>query len=260
MTEIEVIKPCYAGCVRVPATDDQSALLFDADHGHFCGREFNRIRAAVILAPAVIEHVVSVIEGQAQSDGRVDATKDAPVPFNVQAFNDANEIYQRLVYWCRLWSDRLRIPGPAPAVRSWRSENGTVIGLPADASPEGARYVAEIMSRWLELNLESICYQDPEDVLFFQDEMKDVFRISARFPTRMRARYADVHCPDDSCGGRLVVYPPEQFMDDQRIVCEQCGRHIMPDDYSFMVRVMEQQKTEEKKAGKVQARLARKYA
>lgn len=256
---IAIVYPCYNECIRVPASDDQPASLMGALHGNFCDREFFRVRASLHLAAPTVEHVVSLIHSKGQDDSRVDTSREAPMPFNTQAFNDANELYQRLVYWCRVFADLLSLPAPGPAMRAWRNRAGEIIGLPADISASGARYASGIMSTWLETHLEAIFDIRPDDVLYFHDEMKDVFRVAARFPTRMRSRYADVHCPDDGCGGRLVVYPPEKFMDDQRIVCETCGRHIMPDDYAFMVGVMEEQKAVELKSKRVQERLAQKY-
>lgn len=260
MNEIPIIFPCYNECVRTEATEDQPASIMGALHGNFCDREFHRVKAALSLAAPIVEHVVSLIGSKGDNDTKVDGSREAPMPWNTQAFHDANETYRRLVYWCGLFASQMGVQAPAPALRAWRNDGGQVVGLPADVSAPAARYAVGIMSKWLELQLENIFDQNPDDVAFFHDEIRDVFRIAARFPTRMKARFADVHCPDDECKGRIAVYPPEKYLDDERIVCEKCGRHILPKDYEFMVGVMEQQKQDEKKAALVQARLERKYA
>ena len=249
MTQIIAAFPCYNECVRVPATEDQPALLMTAVHGdpdkQFCDREFYRVTAALDLAPKVIEHVVSMAANQWGSDDRVDGSREAPLPFNVQAFNDANETYRRLVYWGRVWADRLNAQAPGPAMRSWRNRSGEIVGLPANISASGARYASGVLATWLTLRLEDVFGQQPDDVLYFHDELKDVFRVNARWPQESRPEFSQMPCPDDSCKGRIAVYPPQEFGDDQMIKCERCGRIFDEARYTFYLGVFTAIKSEE---------------
>lgn len=234
VTNMQDRLPCANGCIR-KGTEEEPVPL-EAHHGNLCNRCFGRIKSALELAPDVVEHVVSMVDANSGgSDDRVDGSRDAPLPFNTTAFNDANEIYQRLVYWSILWADRLKVQAPGPAVRSWRAESGFVVGLPADIAPGSARYLAGVMSAWLMLKLEEIAYLLPlDDVNYFADELRDVFRVNARWPSAAKPRYSDVPCPVDGCGQRLAVYPPVAFEEDEKFICDR-GHHIPPDRYEFYV-------------------------
>ena len=211
------------------------------------------IRKALKLAPEIIEHVVSLIDFKGSTGGeRVTGTKDAPVPFNLQAFNDANEVYQRLVYWSVFVAGKIGIQPPGPAVRAWRAVNGTVVGLPYNIEPAGARYVAGVMSRWLDLHLgEAESCTELDDLAYFADEMKDVFRVNARWPQLPKAKYSKMPCPDDR--GLIALFPPERFGEDELRQCELCARVFPETEYLVAFKAfMDGEKT--------RRHLARKYA
>ena len=218
-----------------------------AARGHFSESFYKTLRAALRLAPGVVQHVLTMINAKGGTDDRVDGSREAPLPMNTQAFNDVNEVYSRLVYWATLYAERLHRQAPGPAKRAWRaSGNNTIAGLPADITPDAARYVVGIMAKWLEVNLEDIlALPELDDTQYFRDEFAgDIFRINAANPQRMKARYSDVHCPDDDCRGKIAVYPPRFFQDDERIVCEGCGRRFFPKDYARLVEVFNQIRAE----------------
>src|SRR5690606_34873442 len=184
-------------------------------------------------------------------------SREAPLPFNVQAFHDANEAYQRLVFWTGLWSGIIRRNAPGAARRAWRSSDGSIRGLPANIAPGAARRAVGGLSGWLVLHLEDIfATSKPDDVLYFHAEMRDIFRIAARWPFRMKPRVAKIPCPGE-CQGRIYVYPPEEFRDEMRIVCDKCGRSFGEDEFGHEVLLFEQSQRELKKARKALDRLMR---
>lgn len=227
-------KPCTNGCIRKGTEKLDQPQLMGATHGNYCDREYFATRSALEQAAEVIEHVVSLINSSSQSEDLVQASKEAPLPFNVQAFNDANETYGRLVYWVRHWSGKLHRQAPGAAVRAWSNAGGTIIGLPADVTPSAARYAVSMMTTWLRAHLDDIMDTLPaDDVLYFHDELADVFRIAARWPFKMKARFAKIPCPQD--GSRIAVYPPEKLGDEMRIVCD--NGHVYDEDkFEFYVR------------------------
>jgi hypothetical protein len=250
-------KPCHNGCIRKGTEALDQPKLMGALHGHFCDREFFAVKAALQQAAEVVEHVISIVGVNASSDDNVQSSREAPIPFNVGAFNDANEIYQRLVYWANHWADALRRQAPGAAKRAWKSQKGFIVGLPSDADPADARYAVSTMSIWLQAHLEDIMWQTPpDDVLYFHDEMADVFRVAARYPFKMKARFAKIPCPHD--GSRIAVYPPTDAGTEMRIVCDR--GHIYDEDrFEFYVRefgVIQDQKI---KADATRARLEKKY-
>jgi hypothetical protein len=221
--------------------------------------ELSSIRNALHLAPVVVEHVVSLIGSKAGTgDDRVDGSKSPPVPFNEQAFNDANEIYQRLVYWAVFVAGKLGVQAPGPAVRAWRAADGTVVGLPAGIEPAGARYVTGVMASWLVLHLsEAQACMVREDVEYFGDELRDVYRVNARWPSAPRSKYSAMPCPDD--GGRVAVFPPVTFGVDELRQCETCLRVFDEATYMTAFDRFLVGERERATAAKVVAHIQRKY-
>ena len=243
--KIEAIMPCYNECVRVPATDDQPAQLMGALHGSFCDKEFFRVQKALEVVPELVQHVVSMVSSSGQSDVRVSGSREAPLPFNGAAFNDANEVYQALVYFARVFADQMNVQPPGAAMRAWRNRTGVIMGLPADISPDGARYVVGTMATWLKINLEAISDQNPDDFMEFHDRMREVFQINARWPRTARPEFSQMPCPSEGCKGRVAVYPPHDFGDDQVVKCEKCGRVFPEGEYDFYWRLFKQVTAEE---------------
>jgi len=261
-TDHFAIRPCVRGCIKTPATDDQPALIMGALHGHYCDRCYWRTHRALGIAPGLTEHVLSLVSGiqSKQNDESQKLKKHPPLPMNVEAFNDANEIYSRLVYWTAVFATRLNVAPPAPAARAWRTEGNRVVGLPTDVSPVAARNAVRLMANWIEQRLDNICdLTGTDDVDYFHDEMKDFYRTNARWPQEDQPRYSPAHCPDIECKGKIAIYPPQFAGDDQKIVCEKCHRHILPKDYEFIARVFEQANQEKVRAQLVTERLTRKY-
>lgn len=254
--KIDVDMPCYNNCVEVEATDDQPARLRVARHGNFCAVEFGRVKKALELAPELVEHIVSMLDARAQSEVKISGSREAPLPFNVTAFNDANEVYQALVYFARVFAAKMGVQAPGAAMRAWRNLSGTIVGLPADMSGSAARYVVGSMATWLKLHLESIADLNPDDFMEFHDRMREVFELNARWPRQSRPEYSAMPCPDDDCKGKIAVHPPYEFGDDQVIKCETCGRIFPEKDYAFYFRLFTAVKAEENPTKK---HLLRKY-
>lgn len=237
MTEFDdhfIVKPCANGCIRKGTENLDQPQVMGALHGNFCDREYHAIKGALEQAGEIVEHVASLIGFRATSDDNVQATKEPPLPFNVQAFNDANETYGRLVYWSRHWAGVINRPVPAVAVGAWSQGDGNIVGLPADVTPGGARVAVAATAMWLRSHLDLILDTEPiDDVLYFRDEMQDVYRIAARWPFAMKARFAKIPCPQD--GSRIAVYPPNGPGDDMRIICDQ-GHVYDEERFEFYVR------------------------
>ena len=230
-----------------------------ATHGHFSEKFFRTVYASLKIAPGIVKHVVSLITASGGSEDRVDGTRDAPLPMSTQAFADVNEIYSLLVYWARVFANELHVQAPGPAVRSWRNMHGTIVGLPADITPDAARYDTGIMAGWLKIPLEQIVALDPEDVTMFHDGLKYIFQTDARWPQEAKPRYSDMPCMLPECRGKIAVYPPREFGDDERIVCQSCGLHYLPDQYEHLIHVFKQIRAEQKTAAEVAEHLLAKY-
>lgn len=232
ITSLDPTLPCANGCiVRGTENNDQPSLM-TARHGRFCDRCYYAIKSALDRAPEIVEHVTSLIrQNISAGEDRVDGTREAPLPFNAQAFNDANEMYSRLVYWSTHWAQRFGVRPPSPAARAWRNEH-RIIGLPNDIEPQSARYAVGIMAKWLTINLDEILEQLPiDDVNYFRDELREVYQVDARWPRVPRPYYSKLPCPDD--GGRIAVYPPAHVGADSTYKCERCGRLFTEGNHGF---------------------------
>lgn len=255
-------KPCINGCIRKGTEDTAEPELLVARHGQYCARCWGRIHGPLGEAPAVVEHVISMLTSGGQPDVKVDGKADqAPTPFNSQAFDDANETYKSLVYWSHIVAAAIRANPPSPARASWRTRDGRIVGLPANIAPNQARYIVGVMSTWLRMHLDTYLFAAlPAEVDALTDAMRDVYRISARWPRKSRPHYSDMPCPKDECTGKIAVWPPENPGDDEKIMCTGCGLILMPDQYEHFVLVFKQTQLERAQAAKVANHLMRKFA
>lgn len=259
--------PCANGCIRKGTEDNPQPSR--ATHGRYCGRCFITTDGALRRAGALTEHIVEQVGGiPAKSASESQRTKKhPPLPFNVEAFNDANEIYSRLVYWASVWATRLNRPVPTPAARAWRTDNNRIVGLPNDITAQAVRYVVGIMAIWLSAHLDEI-YATPttDDINYFRSEMEDIYRAGAKWPMEDQAQYVPVACWIDEsgepCTAKIALYPPKWAGDDRMIVCDR-GHTFDEDEFDRMSSVFRQvrkeQLQEQIKAHKVATRLAKKY-
>ena len=253
-------KPCKRGCTW-PIVDGDALKPRAATHGHYCNRCHGRLYRALKKAGPLVEHVVSLLASQSKHDDGTQRLKgDPPMPLNAAAFNDANEIYSRLVYWCSLWSTRIGQQAPGPAKKAWRADNNTIVGLPADISPTAARYAVGVMGSWLTVNLYAIL--DTwwfDDIEYFMDEVGgDLETVLAKFPTEDKPTFSKrTACPDDRA--RLVIYPPQFAGDNQLIVCEHCHRVFSESQHEFYAHLWKQTQDEKRTAKNAIAHLMRTY-
>lgn len=248
MTEITPVH-CVRGCV-----EKGTGAPMPATHGSFCVRDHKAAIAALRLLPELMEHMVAMKPHPTATPEKVDVSRDAPVPGNVLALSDSHETYRRLVYWSALWSSRMGITAPGPAIGAWRDGRGRVVGLPANVSPKGAGFVSKMMTDWLELHLESILHLAVDDVDYFLGDLRDVFRLEARWPRSAKPYYSKLPCPDDR--GRIAVHPPRWAGDEVVYQCETCGRLFTEDQHEFYARLFAHTSVE---SDAVKRHLMRKY-
>ena len=230
-------KPCTRGCTYPSMVEDVAPEPLPAmKNGLYCKRCYHTTYNALGILGNLVEHILSMVGSNGgQDDGSQRLKGQPPLPFNVEAFNDANETYSRLVYWARLLAEIMGLPAPAPAEHAWADLMGSIRGLPNDVEPGTARMQVQAMSMWLQNRLEDICAIEGDDIAFFHDEWKDAYRLAAKWPVASKPRYSDMPCPITGCGARLAVHPPNYFTDDQTFVCD-TGHHIPPDKYEFYLR------------------------
>jgi hypothetical protein len=253
MTELTATRLCVRGCT-------ENGISSNATHGRYCTRCWARLDMPLAQAADIASHLIgNMITGSNSGADRVDSTRDAPVPFNAAAFDDANELYSVLVYWTLAWSEILgQKPSPA-IVGAWRSQRGTITGLPAGVTPERAAEATGMHAHWLRSRLDEILATHHEDDIdTLTEQLTDVWRMNARWPRVERPAYSKMPCREEDCGEKIAVYPPAFQGDHRRIVCT-AGHWYPEDDYENLVRVFEAEQKERVKAILVAQRLAKKY-
>lgn len=232
-----------------------------ATHGRYCTRCWARIDTPLSQAGLMMLHLRgNMLTVKGQGTDRIDGTKDAPLPFNGAAFDDASELYSMLVYWCTVWAKNLQLTAPEVARGAWRRETGTIVGLPADTSPEAAADATGRLAQWLRVRLdtilETIDYAD--DVEAFAEQIKDVWRMDARWSRVDRPAYSRMPCPRQDCGQKIAVYPPTLPGESRRIVCH-AGHWYPEEEYEHLILVFEQHLKERAQTERVAKHLAQKY-
>lgn len=252
INEATTVTLCARGCT---GHDD---VPYQATHGRYCTRCWGRLDHALAQAGELVHHLLgNALTTPGGSGERVDSSRDAPLPFNQAAFDDANELYSLLVYWVAVWAEHLDA-GPVSS-EGWRNGSGTIVGLSAGITPDQGGTAAAGLARWLRNRLDAILSTThTDDIDAFNDAISDVWRMNARWPRIERPAYSAMPCPRQDCGQRIAVYPPAFPGDARRIVCQ--GGHWYPEEeYEHLILVFEQTKKDQARTDRVAARLAKKY-
>lgn len=247
---------CANGCTKA-----DKATPMESTHGNYCTRCWGKLDTALNLAPELAVHLIgNHLTGTGGGGEPVDASKDAPVPFNQAAFDDANELFSALVYWARVWAEHLHQEPPATVRKAWANEAGTIVGLPANTTAEQAGGWIGELSRWLRNRLDEIlALSVRDDIDAFNDTISDVWRMNARWPRIEKPSYAPTPCPLPGCGSKIAIYPPAFPGDARRIVCD--GGHWFPEDEYDKHEAWYRDAVKDRiKAIKTAQRLAKKYS
>lgn len=243
---------CARGCARA----DGSPYL--ATHGAYCGRCWGRLDSALASAAELTWHLIgNAITTSGGNGEKVDASKEAPVPFNQAAFDDANELYSLLVYWADVWAGHLH--NQTITADGWRTQNGTIVGFPATVTPRTASEAVGRLAAWVRHRLDMILASPHRDDIDALDEaVRDVWRMNARWPRVEQAAYSAMPCPREDCKQPIAVWPPTFPGDTRRIVCK--GGHWYPEEeYEHLILVFQETAREHKRVERTVARLAKKY-
>lgn len=214
-----------------------------ATRGAYCARCFHRIEVALSLPGGLVPHLLRhMVTARPVADDRVDSSRSAPLPFNEQAFDDANEVWMSLVYWVKVWAEHLGQPVPKVSEKGWRA-GGKLRGLAHGVDPSSAGEDVAHLAGWLRVRLEAILAMPGDDVRAFMDAVVDFQRMAARWPLEDRPRKGKAPCPTQDCGADVVVYPPRKPLDDMMVKCAD-GHVFEKESYELAVRVFEEQQAQ----------------
>lgn len=246
-------------CERDCTLDDGTPRL--ATHGRYCTRCWGRLDFPLSQASELAQHLIgSIIPLSGFSEDRVDGSRDAPLPLNHAAFDDASELYAMLVYWGRVFAGILQQKEPSHTAGAWRNDRGTIIGLPTDITPESAGTQVGGLATWIRDRLDLILatVDHTDDIEAFTDQLADVYRMNARWSRVERPAYSKMPCPRQDCGQKIAVYPPAFPGDARRIVCR--GGHWYPEEeYEHLLLVFQQVRAEAARTERTVRHLVKKY-
>ncbi len=247
---------CANGCVKTDGTTPH-----EATHGNYCTRCWGKLDTALNLAPELAVHLIgNHLTGTTGGGEPVDASKDAPVPFNRGAFDDVNELYSALAYWAGVWAKTLEQEPPAVAQRAWKTDTGTIVGLPANTTAQQAGALIGDLARWIRNRLDNIlALKERDDIDAFSDTISDVWRMNARWPRIEKPSYAPTPCPLPGCGAKVAIFPPAFPGDARRIVCDK-GHWFPEDEYDKHEAWYREAQKDRIRAIKTAQRLAKKYS
>lgn len=246
-------------CENECTEDDGTPRL--ATHGRYCVRCWRRLDMPLSQAGELASHLIgNVNPSPAPSDDRVDNSRDAPLPLNQNAFDDASELYSMLVYWTDIFAKAISHPEPAHTAGAWRNDRGTIIGLPVNVTPEDGGQMVATLAQWLRARLDRILgtvdYDD--DIQAFTGALSDVWRMNARWPRIEKPSYSKMPCPRQDCASKIAVYPPAFPGDTRRIVCTS-GHWYPEEEYEHLLLVFRDARADRARAAKVAERLVKKY-
>lgn len=141
--------------------------MIDNDLGELLRVLGFKLRRELGDAPEVVRHIRTQVVPSLGGNGsgmRVSGSKEPPLPFRETAVDDANEVYAALVMWVAEWSRALDVQPPSTVLVAWYrfnwAGNAEAIGLPGEATPEGAHGLTQIMVTWLLLHHDRILQDD----------------------------------------------------------------------------------------------------
>ncbi|WP_020097400.1 hypothetical protein [Microbacterium sp. 11MF] len=236
-----------------------------ATHGRYCTSCWARLDMPLTQAGEIAGHLVGnmITSGSAGTD-KVDTANDsAPLPFNQAAFDDVNHLYATLVYWSGHWASILNQKPARVLAGSWRDNNGTIVGLPVGVTAARAAEAVGVAAHWLKIRLDAILVTTHTgDIDAMGEQLRDIWRMNARWPRATQAAYSQVPCGHDDCGARLAVWPPAFPGDSRRVVCA-AGHFYAEDDYEALVmsyaKEQKEKRQEQAKTERIAQRLAEKY-
>jgi hypothetical protein len=249
---LETLMPCANGCARADGAP------YAARHGRYCNRCWGRIDIPLGIAGELTHHLLgNALSSSGSTDDRVDTSKDAPVPFNQAAFDDANELYAGIVHTVAVWA--VNLGQQAPQIDAWRNERGTAVGLPTGLTPKAAGNVVAALATWIRVRLDDILDSaHRDDIEALTETVGEFWKMNARWPRVERADYSSMPCPIEDCKRRIAVYPPAFAGDTRRIVCT-AGHWFPEEEYEHLILVFQQQAKGQKKTNRVAAHLAKKF-
>lgn len=196
------VYPCKLGCSKLD--DAGNEIPLPGSHEGYCERCHGAIVAGLEMAAPLIFHLLSMVPSALRSKPASDGSQrtkaaTAPLPFDVNARDDAERIY-RVIVGARF------IPF---------GQGDLLVRATVRASTE---------RRLLQLD-DWLARAEVDAVGRFKADMQHIRRTALRWPTQDKPRFSSTTiCPLD--GERILIVPPLEPGADRQFVCSVCGNML----------------------------------
>lgn len=224
--------------------------MIDTDQG----RHLAHARHAFTIAPDLTQHIASMRGMHVRSNQpNVQTTKEPPVPLNVNAVDDLDDLYMTLVYWCGVFSKHLRVGSPAPLANARRLPDGTVVGFPHDVTPEIARAAVTRLTRLPLIRIDELARTARGDLAEFDLDAVRIIGLRTRWAVEDGPTYSQVPCPHHDHRVGIALYPVREFIRDhpqhRLIVCDH-GHYFTEDEFAEATRAHVEDVQERRRQGR----------
>lgn len=199
------MKYCISGC-------QVKGEAIEANNGYLCASCYDNLRNALSKAPAALEHLreVYVLKTPVEKEGSKPQKKEPPAPFNLDAWQLAEDIWQSL-------TDQY---------------------IPVDW---GHRKVyQEALAKCQDLGSKLDEVVNRKEVIYLMPIVKLTRTALYRYPLQENARATLLPCPQ--CNQRTVYQPPQELGDTLEVKCHSCGFTIPPEKMEFYANMAERER------------------
>ena len=198
------MKFCVTGCTI-------QGDSVEANHGYLCSNCYDNLRWALQKAPMVLQHLreVYVLRPPIDLDGSKPLKKDPPAPFNLDAWQIAEEMWQALT--------EQYIP------LDW---NHLVL-------------YSEAWSKCQDLHQKLDEISNKKEIIYLMPLVKLTKLGLYRYPLEEKPRSTLLPCPE--CNQRTIYQPPMEFGENLEVKCQNCGFKIPPEKMEFYARLAERE-------------------
>lgn len=184
----------------------------EANHGFLCSNCYENLRWALEKAPALLGHLreVYVLRSPLELDGAKPQKKEPPAPFNLDAWQIAEDI--------------------------WQSLTERYIPLEWTAS----QVYAEAMDKCGDLNRRIDEVSNRKEVIYLMPIVKHTRLGLYRYPMEEKPRSTLLPCPE--CNQRTIYQPPMEYGDNLEVKCLNCGFSIPPEKMEFYANLAERER------------------
>ena len=196
---------CVTGC-----TIQGEAV--EATHGFLCSNCYDNLRWAFQKAPAALQHLreIYVLRPSLELDGSKPIKRDPPAPFNLDAWQIAEEMWQSLT------GDYIPL--------EWN--HMVLYGEAWNKCQELHQKIDELANR--------------KEVTYLMPLVKLTRLALYRYPLEEKPRPTLLPCPE--CNQRTIYQPPSEFGDNLEVSCQNCGFAIPPEKMEFYANLAERER------------------